>query len=265
MISPRPAWFGAALAAATGHSPSAFAFDAPLREAIEPHIDKARKARAARLALRPAPPPLGRLFEEATFEYDAGRFGLSATLAVALGIPPAVAARGPAAWHEALPDAAAKDAAMMRLLRAELRAPFADAYAAFLAGVVAPHVAAAVAPAPCAALWVQAFPCVRVMRPGDFSLGPHCDAAYGFGPANVNVVVPLCAAEGANALYVESAPGREDWHPVRGGEGCATRFHGGAWPPDETRVAAPATTHLLPTLQPAASTLRAKTRRPRRA
>ena len=28
-----------------------------------------------------------------------------------------------------------------------------------------------------AALRYQAFPCVRVIRPGEFSLGPHCDAA----------------------------------------------------------------------------------------
>lgn len=220
VVTPRPAWFGAALAAFTGHSPAEFAFDAPLRAAIEPHIDKARRARAARLALRPAPPPLGRLFEEGTFEFDAGRFGLSGALAAALGIPAGV---GPAAWHEALRDAPAKDTAMTRLLRAELRAPFTAAFDAFVAGAVAPHIASL---APCDALWVQAFPCVRVMRPGEFSLGPHCDAAYGFGPANVNVVVPLCAAEGANALYVEGAPGREDWHAVLGGEGQATRFHG---------------------------------------
>lgn len=78
----------------------------------------------------------------------------------------------------------------------------------------------------CDTLHYQSFPCVRVIQPGEFSLGPHCDAAYGHHAAIVNIVVPLTPDAGAAALYVESGPGCEDWHPVNGGPGTFTRFHG---------------------------------------
>ena len=78
----------------------------------------------------------------------------------------------------------------------------------------------------CDTLHYQSFPCVRVIQPGEFSLGPHCDAAYGHHAAIVNIVVPLTPDAGAAALYVESGPGCEDWHPVTGGPGTFTRFHG---------------------------------------
>lgn len=61
----------------------------------------------------------------------------------------------------------------------------------------------------------QAFPCIRVIRPGDFSIGPHSDTAYGHSVGNINFHVPLTATYGTNALYTESYPGREDWHPLR--------------------------------------------------
>jgi ectoine hydroxylase-related dioxygenase (phytanoyl-CoA dioxygenase family) len=63
----------------------------------------------------------------------------------------------------------------------------------------------------------QAFPCVRVIQPGEFSLGVHCDAAYGFTPSNINIVVPLTPTtrqSGCSALYVESSIGQEDWHSL---------------------------------------------------
>ena len=79
----------------------------------------------------------------------------------------------------------------------------------------------------------QSFPCIRVIQPGEFSLGVHCDSNYGFAPCNLNVVVPLTPNTtdiGASALYAESAPMREDWHavvpPDGRGEGRAVRFWG---------------------------------------
>lgn len=230
-VLPRPAWFGASLAHASGQSSEAFVFDATLRAAMEVHIEKARKARSVRLASRPlssgALLTCGTLFQEARLSFDPARFCLSVTLGQALGLPCESISRGPATWHEVLHDSAAKDRAMARLTSASLRAPFVAAYDAFIASVVAPHIGDAAGDG-CDAVYVQAFPCVRLIRPGDFSLGPHCDAAYGFGPANVNIVVPLCeAGMGSHALYVESSPGLEDWHPIKGGEGSATRFHGG--------------------------------------
>merc|ERR1711957_1146490 len=59
----------------------------------------------------------------------------------------------------------------------------------------------------------QAFPCLRVMRPGEFSIGPHCDMAYGHSIGNINFHIPLTPTFGTNALYTETHSGRENWHP----------------------------------------------------
>uniref|UniRef100_A0A7S4MR94 Uncharacterized protein n=1 Tax=Odontella aurita TaxID=265563 RepID=A0A7S4MR94_9STRA len=60
----------------------------------------------------------------------------------------------------------------------------------------------------------QAFPSVRVVRPGETSTEPHCDVARGHSVGNINFHIPLTPAFGTNALFVESHPGREDWHPL---------------------------------------------------
>jgi len=60
----------------------------------------------------------------------------------------------------------------------------------------------------------QAFPCIRVMKPGEFSIGPHCDMAYGHSIGNINFHIPLTPTFGTNALYTETHSGREDWHPL---------------------------------------------------
>jgi hypothetical protein len=116
-----------------------------------------------------------------------------------------------------------KGAALARLLRAECRAPFQAAYAAFVERVVAPALGAACG---CEALYAQAFPCVRVICPGEFSIGPHADCAYGHSAANVNVVVPLLASAGAGALAAESREGAEDWRSLPHAHGSCTAFHG---------------------------------------
>ena len=61
----------------------------------------------------------------------------------------------------------------------------------------------------------QQFPCIRIVRPGEFSIGPHCDIAYGHSIGNINFHVPLTPCGGTNALFTESHPGKEDWHPLR--------------------------------------------------
>lgn len=61
----------------------------------------------------------------------------------------------------------------------------------------------------------QQFPCIRIVRPGEFSIGPHCDIAYGHSIGNINFHIPLTPCGGTNALFTESHPGKEDWHPLR--------------------------------------------------
>lgn len=60
----------------------------------------------------------------------------------------------------------------------------------------------------------QAFPCIRVIRPGEFSIGPHCDMAHGHSMGNINFHIPLTPTFGTNCMYTETHPGREDWHPL---------------------------------------------------
>jgi hypothetical protein len=79
----------------------------------------------------------------------------------------------------------------------------------------------------CDTVACQAFPCVRVNRPGEFSIGPHCDAAYGHGCANLNCYLPLTKISQTNSLWLESSPGAEDWHSIEAGYGDIKRFWGG--------------------------------------
>lgn len=61
----------------------------------------------------------------------------------------------------------------------------------------------------------QAFPSIRVVRPGDASEGPQCDTAMGHSIGFLRFHIPLTPAFGTNALYTESHPGKEDWHPLK--------------------------------------------------
>lgn len=71
----------------------------------------------------------------------------------------------------------------------------------------------------CDDFYYQSFPCVRVVRPNEFSIGPHSDASYGFSQANINFYLPLTRIWGTNSLILESSPGCEDWHTINGGYG----------------------------------------------
>ena len=60
----------------------------------------------------------------------------------------------------------------------------------------------------------QAFPSIRVARPEDASHGPQCDTSKGHSIGCLRFHIPLTPSFGTNALYTESHPGREDWHPL---------------------------------------------------
>jgi hypothetical protein len=218
----KPSWFGAAVRASTNNSPAPLDFSPALLTVMEPHIAKARAGRvasAARFSLCEraraalASPAFGRLAREADVSYDAERHDLGGHLARALGVPRLAELR----------EQGPKAESMKRLREPAHRRAFHAAFDAFVLEVVAPSVRGA---GSFAVMRYQAFPCVRVILPGEFSLGPHCDAAYGHSPAAVNVVVPLTHASGSSALYIESRPGLEDWHPVDLAPGAFKRFHG---------------------------------------
>ncbi|GKY96041.1 hypothetical protein MPSEU_000564400 [Mayamaea pseudoterrestris] len=60
----------------------------------------------------------------------------------------------------------------------------------------------------------QAFPNIRIVRPGEKPSRPTCGLADGYSIASLQFHVPLTPAVGSNALYTESYQGREDWHPL---------------------------------------------------
>jgi hypothetical protein len=91
-----------------------------------------------------------------------------------------------------------------------------------------------------------AFPCARVQQPSSLhTIRCHVDSMYGHGPCSVNCWLPLTKldARGTNSLHVESAPGKEDFQPIRVDVGEIRVFDGSACAHytvanacDETRV-----------------------------
>ncbi|KAG7356232.1 hypothetical protein IV203_000918 [Nitzschia inconspicua] len=61
----------------------------------------------------------------------------------------------------------------------------------------------------------QAFPNIRIMRPGDASPGPRCLTSQGHNVGFLHFHIPLTPSFGTNAVYTESHPGKEDWHPMQ--------------------------------------------------
>lgn len=62
----------------------------------------------------------------------------------------------------------------------------------------------------------QAFPSIHIHVPGSHKsiMPPTCDLATGHSIGCLKFHVPLTPSFATNALYVESHPGREDWHPL---------------------------------------------------
>jgi hypothetical protein len=60
----------------------------------------------------------------------------------------------------------------------------------------------------------QAFPHVNIAYPGQQVYSePVCDSSLGYSIGSLTFHIPLTAM--TNGLYVESHPGKEDWHPLR--------------------------------------------------
>jgi hypothetical protein len=200
----RQRWFGRSVAAFTRYAASVDYGDEALRALMEPHL---RKMRAAR-------PTTDSSMTARILRYDADRYKLAEALRGALGVGSLEAC--------ACADAHAKRALLAPLLDLATRRPFQRAYDAWVRGVVLPEIAA-----DATRVRYQQFPCVRAQCPGDMTLGPHCDAAYGHAPSTVIVSCLLTSAYGTNALIYESSPGRENWTAFEGAEGEALAFPGG--------------------------------------
>ena len=62
----------------------------------------------------------------------------------------------------------------------------------------------------------QAFPTIHIHVPGSHTniMSPTCDLATGHSIGCLKFHVPLTPSFETNALFLESHPGREDWHPL---------------------------------------------------
>jgi cytidyltransferase-like protein len=218
---PKPQWFGTALSTAVGSS-QFIPFDPfplNLREKIEPHISKARQRRKEALrAIREATgnseyDTILALFQptlakEAKFSFDESIHNLSASLLQTLGLQSDFDLS--TMHHED-----GQKNSLLQLLTTRYES-FQKTFDQFVRDVCAPQMARLF---PCDEIYYQAFPCLRIVQPDEFSIGPHSDVAYGHHPCSVNFYVPLTKIGGTASLFLESRHGAEDWHPIEGSYG----------------------------------------------
>merc|ERR1712183_415288 len=76
-------------------------------------------------------------------------------------------------------------------------------------------------------LFYAAFPCVRIVPPGNnWTIRPHADFMYGHPVGSINLWVPLTSASGSNTLFAELSPGGEDFAPLNLEYGELCRWYG---------------------------------------
>lgn len=213
--------FGMDLRRETDGSPHAPEFETRLRRTMEPHLRKARALREkarSRTSLEvhaaiasSVGVPYVRLRQERPFLYDIDTHPMHEVLANTLGV------RDLSKLHE-MGDLRNL---MAPLLSRTGRKAFHEAYDTFVTSFCIPllHSLAMAqnlfhGSASRISYRYQAFPRIRVLRPGDASEGPQCGTANGFSVGCLHFHVPLTAAMGTNALFTESHPGKENWHPL---------------------------------------------------
>lgn len=229
-----PKWFGAALSAATDKS--AFIpynpFPLELRQVIEQQLRKATKRRQDALnAIRVATGAStfdetmaifhsNKYSEESQFYFDTNNMQLRETFLQSCGLSSGFEL---SRLHECPNPPNFKDEMLFAL--AKDRHHFQIAYDDFVRSVCCPYLASH-SDEPIDEIYYQSFPVIRVVRPGDFSIGPHADISYGHHPASINFYLPLTKIEGSASLFLESKPGSEDWHPIEGQYGMVKHFAG---------------------------------------
>ena len=106
------------------------------------------------------------------------------------------------------------------LLSKENRQVFQFAYDSFLTSFCIPLLQAVaiskgvISPSDNITYRYQAFPTIRIARPGCSAEAPKCGTTMGHSIGCLFFHIPLTPSMGDSALFVESHPGREDWHPL---------------------------------------------------
>eukprot|EP00434_Breviolum_minutum_P005106 symbB.v1.2.004501.t1/scaffold250.1/size251770/12 len=227
-----PSWFGAAVSAVTENAAELpFPFPLALAKVVEEHVHKAVVARQIALeSIRQASgaekydETLKQFFAmvlEGSFTFDTGAYPLRVALLETCGFSTDT---NLSMLHR---QEGAKDLLLRRLT--EDPRPFQQIFDRFVREVCVPRIAEVYQSAVGTGLdsiYYQVFPCLRIVQPGDFSIGPHADVAYGHHPCSVNIYVPLTPINRTSSLFLESAPGRADWHPIVGDYGMVKHFPG---------------------------------------
>lgn len=213
--------FGMDLRRETEGSPDVPNFNSLLRRAMESHLRKARLSRERarnRTSLEvhaaiagSVGVPYVRLRQERPFLYDVHTHPMHEVLADTLGVQDL----------SKLHEEGDLQEVMAPLLSRTGRRPFQQAYDSFVTSFCIPLLHSMAmsqnlfhGSGSRITYRYQAFPKIRIMRPGDASEGPHCGTSDGHSIGYLHVHVPLTATMGTNALYTESHPGKENWHPL---------------------------------------------------
>ena len=236
-INTKQQWFGSTVAKLTNNSSSIpyDPFPLELRITIEVHIRKATKRREEALSAIRIATGFGtydstmngfrtlRFAEEMDFAFNTQAYNIRQSLLECFGLPIDYDLRyihqRPSfpVGESRLCDFEEKDRLLEKLTINY--ANFQQHYDEFVRTVCIPQLAATTDNNNCDTYYYQSFPCLRMLQPDEFSIGPHSDVAYGHHPCSINFYVPLTDIGGASSLFLENRPGSEDWHPIEGSYG----------------------------------------------
>ena len=229
--------FGMDIRRYTNESPEALIVDTGMRHVLEPHMRKARIMREQARQEQPHSPSLAfhnntgnptaiassvgvpyvKLRQERPFLYDTYTYPLHEILSETLGVQEL------SKLHETNVDL---DTLMNPLRIRKGRKRFQESYDNFVTSFCIPllhslamtknlfHSVNQTSRNTRISYRYQAFPSLRIVRPGDASIGPLCDTVLGHSIGCLRFHVPLTPSFGTNALYTETYPGKEDWHPL---------------------------------------------------
>ena len=253
----KPQWFGASVAAVTSnaaHLPP-MPFPSNLALVVAEHVAKARGKRKEALdAIRDATGNFiynntmasfhSSVAKEGTIKFHKGVMKMTQTLLRTCNMPVNtdlemlhLIKNGKEKLLYALTHSSSSSVssappfAPSSLLSSSLPSEFQNYFDTFIRDVCAPKMATLydgenALNAELDTIYYQCFPCIRVIRPDEFSIGPHSDVCYGHLPCSVNFYIPLTSIGGTSSLYLESEPGLEDWHPIQGEAGDIHHFAG---------------------------------------
>ena len=236
----KSSWLSVRLAAVTHGSAYIDFQDPAVLQAIESDVEKCRRNRYSFQQLDMKKHGLSsclldhaqndtdfiQFTQEAELQYDTTQFPLAAAFARVLDVEETSLRNLHLFYHNDLgrmKDRDEKRSLLRSFCNPSKRRIFHDVFLSFVLDYIAPHVHSVTH---CHHFYFQAFPCIRVVRPQEFSIGIHCDANYGFSQSNINFYVNLTPIYGTNSLILESIPGKEDWQTIDAEYGKIRRFHG---------------------------------------